>query len=290
MHWKSLIFRFVLVTVGTLINSVAVIVFFAPSTIAPSGISGLAVILNNLLGTPIGLFILLGNIPILYLAHRMLGGWRTVVWTIYAVVLFSAGIDILTPYFPARGISDNALLNAIFGGVVGGMGGGLVIRGGATLGGTSTLARILQVQNGTPLSSTYTTSNLAVVVLAGIFLGWESALYATVALVLEGAATDYSMEGPSVIRTLMVITDKPRDVADAILYRAGRGVTAWQAVGMYTGEMRHVLFVTINRSEVNEVRSLALQIDPHAFVIVGQGHVAYGEGFKRISSLTGGIP
>lgn len=283
IRWRAFLIRFVVITVGTVISAVSVVVFFAPANIAPGGVTGLGVIVNHLIEFPIGLFVLLGNIPIMYLAHRTLGGWRAVIWTIYAVVLYSVTIDNLTPYLPPEGVSDNTLLNAIFAGVVGGFGGGLAIRGGATLGGTSTLARILQMHYGTPLSSTYAYSNFVVVILAGIFLGWESALFAMVALVIEGAATDYSLEGPSIIRMVIIITNKPREVSDTILYEVHRGVTGWEAVGMYTNEVRHVLLVTIPRSQVNIVRTAVLETDPQAFVIVGQGHVAYGEGFKRSS-------
>lgn len=281
IRWRTLLTRFVVVTLGTVISAVSVVVFFAPANIAPGGVAGLGVIVNNLTDFPIGLFILIGNIPIMYLAHHTLGGWRTVVWTIYAVVLYSTTIDNLTLYVSPEGVTDNTLLNAIFAGVVGGFGGGLAIRGGATLGGASTLARIFQMRYGTPLSSTYAYSNFGVVILAGIFLGWESALFAMVALVIEGAATDYSLEGPSIIRMVIVITNKPREVADVILYEVHRGVTGWEAVGMYTNEPRHVLMVTIPRSQVNIVRAAVLEADPQAFVIVGQGHIAYGQGFAR---------
>ena len=98
---------------------------------------------------------------------------------------------------------------------------------------------------------------------------------------MEGAASDYIMEGPSIIRTATIITNKPREVAEAVLYDLGRGVTGWDAKGMYTEQARQVLFVTVPRSQTRELRALVLKIDSAAFIVIGQGHEAYGEGFKQ---------
>jgi uncharacterized membrane-anchored protein YitT (DUF2179 family) len=276
---RAALSRLILITAGAIINGLAVVVFLAPFEIAPAGVSGVAVILNASLGTSIGLVIILGNIPIQLLAARTLGGWRNVAWTIYATVLFSASIDVIPRLAEIAAVSDDVLLNAVFGGIIGGFGGGLVYRAGATLGGTSTLARILTARNGLPISTTYLYANLATVGLAGLVLGLEGALYAIVVLALEGAASDYVLEGPSVIRTATIITDHPAEVAEAILKRMGRGVTGWQATGMYTGSTRYMLFVTVARFQIEELRDCVTGIDPGAFIVVGQGHVAYGRGF-----------
>lgn len=281
VSWSAFALKFAMITAGTVVAAIAVIVFFAPSNIAPAGLTGVAVILNDLFGTPIGLMTFVGNIPILYAAYRMLGGWPAVVWMTYISVLFSVAIDALMPYFPPEGISDSIMLNALFAGVVGGFGAGLIYRAGATFGGTSTIARIIQRKLGVPMSSTYLYTNIIVVGLAGVFLGWESALLSLVALMLEGITSDYVMEGPSVIRTATVITNQPQEVADAVLYGMRRGVTGWSATGMYTGQERHILFITIPRSQVNDLRSIVLTADPSAFVVINQGHVAYGADFKR---------
>jgi len=260
---------------------ISVLVFFVPANIAPAGISGLAIIANLQLGTPIGIVTFLGNIPILFMAYRMLGGLKAVMWTVYVVVLYSAGIELLQPFFSPVGVSDDALLNAVFAGAVGGIGGGLIYRAGGSYGGTSTLARILQEKLGMPLSTTYMYVNLAIVGLAGVFLGWESALLSLVALMVEGIASDYMLEGPSVIRTATIVTTEPQVVSETILHGMRRGVTGWEATGMYTGEARHMLFVTVSRPQATQLKALVLQADPKAFIIIGHGHTAYGEGFKR---------
>ncbi|MCL4248243.1 MAG: YitT family protein [Anaerolineae bacterium] len=282
--WLKLIFDVVLLAAGALISAVGVIVFQVPFNIAPGGVSGLAIIISHLAGgLPIGLLVLIGNIPIQLVAYRILGGWRSIIATLFAVILYSVLIDILTPVLAGHALSDDVFLNALYAGVVGGVGGGLVYRAGGTLGGTSTLGRILQVKYGTPLSSSTLYTDSGVVLLAGLVFGWEGALYAIVALFVGGAVSDYILEGPSVIRTATIITDYPDTVAQAIIQQMGRGVTSWQGTGMFTHKDRGVLFVTVGRQQVGALRRVVREADVHAFLVIGQGHAAYGQGFREIS-------
>jgi uncharacterized membrane-anchored protein YitT (DUF2179 family) len=283
LNWRTVLTNLILLTVGALISAVSVIVFLAPFEIAPGGVSGLAVILNYLNpALPIGLMVLIGNIPIQILGFRTLGGWKVVAETIYYVVVYSLALDFLNPRLAAINIGDDVLLNALFGGIIGGVGGGLVYLAGGTLGGTSTLGRILQYRFGFPLSTTSLYTDTLVIALAGLVFGWDGALYAMVALFAGGVASDYVLEGPSVIRTATIVTDRPGQVAQVLLANLRRGVTSWLGKGMFTEKEHTVLFVTITRPQVNALRRLVFSVDPHAFVVIGQGHVAYGQGFKEV--------
>ncbi|XWX03681.1 YitT family protein [Aggregatilineales bacterium SYSU G02658] len=269
-----------MLSVGAIINAASVVIFLTPFNIAPSGVSGLAVILNTLIGTPIGLMTLLMNVPIQYLAYRSLGGLRPIIRTVFAVFVYSSSLDILGQFITPGIAGDDRMLNAIFGGVVGGLSIGVIMRAGGTLGGTSTLALLLQRRLGTPLSTTYLYTDIAVVFLAGLVYGWEGALYALIVIFISGLAADYVLEGPSVIRTAVIITDHADEVSQAILQQLGRGVTGWQATGMYTRQPRNVLYITIARTQVDDLRRIVVSIDPSAFIVIGQGHTAYGEGFR----------
>lgn len=279
-QWRALSIRIILLTLSAFIGALSVILFMAPFNIAPGGVSGIAVILNKLINTPIGLMIIVLNIPIQYLGYRMLpGGWQWVFWTVFVVLIYSAVLDWLTPFFPSDGLSDNVLLNALFGGITGGISSGLAYRAGGTFGGTSTLALILQKRFGLPMSTTYLYTDMLVMGVAGLVFGWEAALYAIVALFVSGLATDYVLEGPSIIRIALIVTDQPEAVSSAVMSRLGRGVTSWAGVGMYTHTERAILYVTISRAQVGELRKIVQQIDAEAFIVIGQGHTAYGRGF-----------
>ena len=275
----GVIWTLVLLSVGAVVSALGVIVFEAPFRIAPGGVSGIAIILNNVIHTPIGLVVLIGNIPIQILAYRMLGGWKVIAATVFAVGLFSLLVDPMPPFAP---INQDVFLNAVFGGIISGIGAALVLRAGGTMGGTATLGRILQQRYGIPLSSSTLYLDGLVVVAAGLAFGLEGALYAMVGLFVAGATTDYALEGPSVIRTGVVITDHPDEIAKEIIAELGRGVTAWDAKGMFTDQPHSVLYVTIGRSQVNALHRIVSRVDPAAFMVIGQGHAAYGEGFKEI--------
>jgi len=262
---------YLLLTLGALTVAFSVIVFLAPFNIAPSGISGIGVILNATVGTSIGIVVLVLNIPIQILSYYFLPGGLSTIWrTGFVLVVFSFGVDVLTPYFPSSGISDDVLLNAIFGGVLGGLGSGLVYRAGGNFGGTSTLALILHRRTGVPLNTAYVYTDVLVLGLAGLVFGWPAALYALLTIFIDGLASSYVLEGPGVIRTAVIVTDKPKEISERVLHELRRGVTGWQATGMYTGNTRTVLYVSVARSQAHDLRELVMETDPSAFLEIGR--------------------
>ena len=280
---RDAIVRYVMIAIGTLLGALSVVLFLQPMDIAPAGVAGASTLLNELFGTPIGLMVLLLNIPIQLLAYKTLpGGGRVILRSVVIIVAFSAVIDNLAPMLPAGGVSDDRMLNALFGGISAGVGVGLVYRAGATMGGTSTLALILQRRLGFPMSTTFLCTDALIILSAGLVYGWEGALYAAVALFTAGLATDYVIEGPSVIRTAMIVTDKPDEISRRVFERLQRGVTSWTIRGEYTGAERKMLYVTISRSQVRDLKDEISHVDPNAFVVIGMGHAAYGAGFRRV--------
>ncbi len=285
-QFRDTLFRYSLIALGIVIGALSLIVFLQPLDIAPAGVSGASTLLNELFDTPIGLTIFLLNIPIQLLGYWMLpNGARVIGRSVVIILIFSVVIDNLGPMAPAGGISDERMLNALFGGITGGIGVGLVYRAGATFGGTSTLALILQRRFGFPMSTTFLCTDTLIIIAAGLVYGWEGALYAAVALFTAGLATDYVLEGPSVIRTAMIITDKPTEISQRIFANLQRGATSWTIKGEYTGLERTMLYVTVARSQVRDLKEEVSQIDPNAFVVIGMGHAAYGAGFRRVRGL-----
>ena len=270
--WRN----FFLLTIGAIILAVNLNVFLAPSNLAPGGVMGIAVIVNAFTGWPLGLIMLAFNIPLLMLGFYKLGRFNFLIHTSYVVLLFSIGADLMTGWIPTSGITDDLLLNAIYGGVLGGIGGGLVFRGNGTAGGTGILARVIQLRTGLPVSQVYLITDGLVVLLAALLFGWEIGLYSLITLFIWGVVVDYVLEGPSVVRTAFIITDKPNEVSRAVLKRLHLGITSWAAQGMFT-EARHTfLFCTVSRSDANTLRRTILAEDPTAFIVIGHGHQAIG--------------
>ncbi len=286
VQFRDFLFRYMLIGTGIVIAALSLTVFLQPLDIAPAGVAGVSTLLNELFDTPIGLMIFLLNIPIQLLGYRLLpGGVRVIARSVVIVVILGIAVDNLGPVLPTEGISDDRMLNALFGGITGGIGVGLIYRAGATMGGTSTFALILQRRYGFPMSTTFLCTDTLIILAAGLVYGWEGALYAAIALFTAGLATDYVLEGPSVIRTAMIITDKPDEVSQRVFANLQRGATSWRIKGEYTGVERTMLYVTVSRSQVRDLKDEISQADPNAFVVIGMGHAAYGAGFRRVRSL-----
>jgi len=271
-----------LILLGSLIQAVAMVLFMIPGKLAAGGVSGIAQIINRYTGWPIGVMIILFNLPLFYLGWRFLGGRRFLIRTFLAVMVYAALIDLLALYLPAN-LTGDSVLNALFGGVLMGTGMGLVFRAKGTTGGTDILARLLGKWRGIPLSESFLLTDTAVVLASGVAFSWTLALYAVVALYTSGLAAELASEGSGVVRAATIITEAPEAVADRIMRDLARGVTMWPGTGMYSGKERRVLYCAISRSEVNPLKEIIFEVDPCAFVVIGQAYEALGEGFKPLS-------
>ncbi len=276
---------YALISAGALLQALAWRIFMVPQHLANGGIAGLAQIINYYTGWPLGVMVLVGNLPLFVLGWRYLGGPRFAMRTAFAVFMVSFFTDSLPllPYFPTAGLTKDLVLNALYGGVVSGIGYGLVYRGQGTSGGTDILARMLTSWWGIAISQSYLVTDAVTIFLAGLSFSWENALYSLLILYISGAAAEAATEGSDVVRTAVIITSRPDPVTQAILVEMERGVTVIGARGAYTGQDRTVLYSVVTRSEVAHLKSLVRTADPHAFIVIGQAHEALGEGFKPLS-------
>ncbi len=284
--WKSILKDYLMLTVGAFLLIVSIDIFFAPSNLSPGGgVTGSAIIINKFTGWPIGLLMLALNIPMLILGFYRLGRFNFLIRTLYVVLLYNLGVDFLADWLPA-GITDDLLLNALYGGVLGGVGTGIIYRARSTTAGLGVVTRVLQLKSGIPISQIYILTDGVVLLFFGQIFGWDRALYSLMSLFIFGLAADYVLEGPSVIRTVFIVTNCSESVSKGLLSRLGVGVTAWSAKGMFTKSERAILFCTIIRSDVNTLKTVVSDIDPNAFIVVGQGHQASG-GVLRQTTIDG---
>ncbi len=267
--------EFALLTVGAVMLIFGFSTFMAPFNIAGGGVGGTALVVNHFTGSPLGLTMLILNAPIMVLGYLRLGGKRFLARTLYVVAIYNIGVDVLAGPFNAD-LTDDLLLVSLFGGIIMGLGGGLVFRGHGTPGGTSVISRIVQLRTGIPVSQIYLGLDGLVIGAQALAFGWEKALYSLIFLFVGGLATDYVLEGPSMIRTITVITDKPDLLAEAVFATMQVGVTAWEATGMYTNRPHHILFCTVNRAEARRLVEAIQAADPAAFTVIGNAHQRRG--------------
>jgi uncharacterized membrane-anchored protein YitT (DUF2179 family) len=284
--WEASRKLFTLV-VGSVLSALGYALFLVPFNIAAGGVSGTSIIINHFTGWPVGVLYFVMNIPLLVLGFFYLGRWRFIWKTLVAVILFSTLSDVFILYLPRwleqYPLNQDTLLNAVYGGIIGGIGGGFIYRFGGTMGGTSILGRIIQQKTGAPLSQIFLYTDGIVIFAAGLVFGWQLSLYALLTLFLSGLASDYTLEGPSSVRTATIITDDPEAVSRALIQTLGRGVSQWEITGGYTGQNHSMIFCTIYRPQVNELKRVVAEVDKKAFVVIGTAHQALGFGFTPLS-------
>lgn len=279
---KRALWDYFLIISGAFIQALALRLFLVPSDLVSGGISGLAQLVNHYTAFPIGLIVLLGNIPLFILGWQYLGGPRFALRTILSILAFSIFTDILTLFLPNEAITEDMVLNTLFGGLLLGFGLGVVYRGRGTSGGTDILGRILSRRTGITISQAYLITDSIVVLGAGFVFGWTKALYGLVLIYVSGLAAEIALQGTNIIRTAIIVTVETEAVTQAIMHDLERGVTILSGTGGYTGEPKAVIYCTVSRMEINRLKILVHDIDPEAFMVIGQAQEALGEGFKPL--------
>ena len=280
--WRS-ISDYLLIILGGFVQALALRTFLIPSQLVGGGISGVAQLLHYLWRTPVGMITLLANIPLFVIGWRYLGGPRFALRTILSVVSFTVFTDILIELTGQAPITDDILLNSLYGGIILGIGLGLVYLGRGTSGGTDILTRILNQRLGMSISLAYMITDSFAVLLAGFFFSWDKSLYGLIMIYLSGVAADMVSQGTNVIREAMIITDETEKVVTAITQGLGRGTTIIDAKGGYTNKNRPIVFCVVTAGEVMRLKAIVHEADPDAFMVVGHANEALGEGFKPLT-------
>ncbi len=279
---RKTVSEYTFIIAGALVQALAMRLFLVPAQLVSGGISGASQIINHFTGWPIGLMVFIGNLPLFVLGWQYLGGARFAKRTALAIFLFSLFTDLLVFFIPPEGVTDDLLLDCLYGGVLLGIGLGLVYRGQGTSGGSDILGRILNHRLGISISQAYLITDTLVVLAGGFAFSWENALYALLVIYISGLAAEAVSEGSGIFRTALIITANPQQVAQSIMNTLERGVTILPGTGAYTGSDRPVLYCVITRAEVNPLKELVRETDPKAFMVIGQAHEALGEGFRPL--------
>lgn len=283
---RGMVFDTMCIVLGSIIFAVGLDCFEIPNGIAAGGVSGLATVFaelarrSSLPVVPVGMQVLAMNVLLMGAVMRE-GGVQYAARSIVGIVVSAVATDALAPYLPVLGDGD-MLLCALWGGVVCGVGLGLVFRVGGNTGGTDIVAQIVAEHTSLSMGMASLLADATVVLLSVPVFGIENALYATIAMYLGTRVLDMVLDGFNTQRACYVISDKHDEVKQHIFSDLDRGCTELLARGGYTGKERPVLFVVLTRTEMAYLRHIVAEIDPHATVVVGKIHEAFGNGFKQI--------
>ncbi|MBI5351884.1 MAG: YitT family protein [Chloroflexi bacterium] len=288
-YWSD-IKDYVIIVLASFIQAASLRIFFVPANLASGGVSGISQLINHFTGWPIGMMILIGNIPLFLLGWRFLGGHRFAFRTATAIISYSLLTDLLLkiPLFThytdilINDLKGDIFLNSLYGAIVSGIGFGLVYRARGTSGGSDILARILNKWRGISMTQSYLVVDTAVILSAGFVFGWKQALYAMITLYVSGLVAETVLEGGGTVRTAMIVTNNPEDVSARVIEELERGVTYLEGRGAFTGNSRPVLYCVVSRAEVATLKTIVHESDPDAFMVIGVAHEALGEGFRPL--------
>ena len=275
---KQLLKDYALIVLGTFLAALSLPLFFLPYDIAPGGISGISTVLASVLPLSVGLISFVLNVPLFLIGWRTVG-WRFAVRSFIAMSLMSLFIDLV----PVRDVSGNVMLASVFGGVLLGVGLGLVVRAGATTGGTDMAAKMIHSRVAfLPIAAILFLIDGLVVAVAALAFGLQAALWALIALFVSSQAMDSVIKGFNTAMQFMIISRDSEEIVRRIHTEIDRGCTRLMAEGTYSRLPVGTLLCVVSRTEAPRLKKLVAEVDPQAFVTVCNVHEALGEGFTGI--------
>lgn len=277
---------YLLITIGCALYAISVKVFTAPNNIAPGGLTGIATMVNSLFSLPIGIMVIVMNIP-LFIWGTIEIGPRFLLKSSVATILSSVMIDLfeLFPYV----YSGEKILAALFGGVLSGAGLALIFYCGGSTGGTDIIGKCIHKRKPhISMGSVILVADIIVIVMAGIvYKSIENALYAVIAIFVSTKVIDSFVYGFSRDngKLMIIITAMPEEISRVILEQSQRGVTIVDGQGAYSHQKRGVLLCAARPSEVFKIKSMISSADPNAFVIITTATTISGEGFLNAEDI-----
>jgi uncharacterized membrane-anchored protein YitT (DUF2179 family) len=275
-----------LILIGTFIMAVGYVLFISPYKFAPGGVYGIAIVLHHLFDFRIGVSGIMMDIPLTILGFWILGP-RFGVKTIAGMLLLSgwiSAIEYMYGYEPF--VQNQALLSALYGGVLVGIGLGLVFKSKATSGGSDIIAMIISKYVHLPIGQLMIVVDSLIVLLSWVaFKDPMIPLISWVIIFISGKVIDIMVEGIGYDKTLFIISDKHQEIRDKIINDLDRSGTFINGKGMYAGKDKTIIFTVLNRREMVILQSFISKIDPDAFVIVSNANEVLGDGFKSLKSV-----
>ena len=285
LRWQN----FLLLICAGCINAVGVTMFLAPVNLYDSGMSGTAMLLWQ--ATPpqytLSVFLVILNVP-LFLFGLKKQGWCFTVYSIWAVLVYSAASFVITNILPvdvsaaSPFAGQDLLLCAIFGGLVSGAGSGLTIRLGGAIDGMEVLGVTFAKRLGLTVGSFVMIYNVVLYLFIGVILqSWILPLYSILTYFVGNKTIDFIVEGMDKAKSVMIVTVREEEICQALSEEFGRGITQISARGYFSGAEKCVIYFVVNRFQIPKVKHLVTTIDPAAFITVTEISDVMGTSVKQ---------
>lgn len=260
---------------GAAIAAVGLQFFLVPNNLIDGGIVGVSIIASQLFHLPLAIFLILLNIPFIYLGYRKLG----LKFAAYSALGVSA-LALITMFTHSQaGATDDPILAAVFGGMIVGLGVGLVIRYGGTLDGTDTVAILIDRKTSFSIGEAIMFINIFILGASGFVFGWDKAMYSVIAYFVAHKAIDITVEGMNESRSVWIVSNKYRQVGEAIRARTGRKVTYVNGKNEESIVSDGIVLSVITRFEEQRLKAAIYEVDPKAFIVISGAHEIIGKSF-----------
>ena len=280
--WKRRVLDYLMITVASFIYAVAVSLFLDPNSLAPGGVTGIAIILNRLSGLETGTWVLIINVPII-----ILGMWKFglhfILSTLYCTAATSFFINLLATFGVA---TEDRLLAALVGGALMAVGIGLVFKAGATTGGTDIIVKLLRLRFPHLKTGSLFLITDAIIVTASafVFKDLDVALYAELVVFINSVLLDVVLYGRDGAKLIFIISDAHASITKRLLEELDIGVTYISGTGAYSGKEKSVIMCVMKKQISAQAEVIVREEDPAAFMIVTSATEIFGEGYKSIYS------
>ncbi|WP_254434106.1 YitT family protein [Halobacillus sp. Marseille-Q1614] len=273
--------QIIMITIGAIIAAAGLEFFLVPNNILDGGVIGLSIIAAELTGLQMSIFLLILNLPFLYIGYRKIGPKFTV-HTLYGVIILSAS----TAYFHHfERATDDLFLATVIGAVILGTGVGLVIRTGGSLDGTEIIAIFVSKRRPVSVGQFIMIVNVFIFILAAFLVfSWETAMYSIITYYIAYKMIDIVVEGMEELKSVTIISNVPEEISDSLIKQLGRGMTYIQGQGVFTNEPKKIIYTIVTRIELSTLRSVVAEIDPDALVAIENIADVTGSNFDRVSS------
>ena len=257
------ILSYIMIILGAMLAAYSLDTFLIPNNILDGGVTGISIIISKVFSIPMSLLVILINIPFVYIGYRNLGK-NFLIRTIISMLTFSLALNFFESFHE---VTDEILLATIFGGVLLGIGVGLVIRFGACVDGTESVALVISKKTSLSVGQVVMLFNFIIYSIAALTFGIDRALYSVLTYFITFKVIDLVSEGLEQAKAALIVTEKGTDMANEIYKRLGRTVTKIKGSGLLSGE-KEVMYCVLTRIEVFELKKIANEMDESAFITI----------------------
>ena len=270
--------RMVTMILGLFISALGVNGFLRQAHLLSGGVTGFATAINYVSGINVGLMAFLLNIPIFIIGFIYLEK-DFCIFSLINMIIYSLILGLTQDIGSIIPVHDK-FIQTIYGGFLNGLGIGLVFRAKTSTGGTDIIAAILKIKKNIEIKNTSFAANVIVVLLGSVMFGLTLGLYTLICFYINSLALGFIKDAMNYQKSLIIISDKPEEIADDIMKELIRGVTFLHAEGAYTGENKKLVYTIVSSNEIPKIKEIAFKHDPRAFVTINEVNEVKGRGFK----------